>query len=114
MDRLESVKLASGNLILAVLARQSPPLLEHCVRVVGDGRHGLQHIPVLDDLAIHIKAEDIDPRGFLPSPVKVTHMYKRKVAINRDAFHLAGNALGLLDVTHDAVWSIRKKWIVLD
>src|SRR5271169_6741519 len=103
MNRLESLKRASGIVIPAILACQSPLLLEHCVGVVGDGRDGLQHIPVLDDLAIHIKAEDIDTSGFLPSPVKVTHMYKREVAINRDAFHLAGNALGLLDVTHDAV-----------
>jgi hypothetical protein len=41
-------------------------------------------------------------------------MDKGKVAIDGDAFYLAGNAPGLLDVAHNAVEPIRKKRIVLN
>jgi hypothetical protein len=39
--------------------------LEHRVRILRGGRHRLQHIPVLDDLAIGIEAEDIYACGLL-------------------------------------------------
>ncbi len=51
-------------------------LSEHRVGVVRGGRHRLQHIPVLNDLAIGIEAEDVDAGGFLTAPVQVTHVYK--------------------------------------
>jgi hypothetical protein len=91
-----------------------PCLSEHRVGVIGGGRHGLQYIPVLDDLAIGVEAKYVDTSGFPASPIQVTHMYKGEVAINGDAFHLAPNAAGLLDVAHDAVEAIRKQGIVLD
>ena len=40
-DGSATENLLFGILIPAILACQSPPLLEHCVGVVGDGRHGL-------------------------------------------------------------------------
>jgi hypothetical protein len=55
----------------AIHACQSPPLLEHCVGVVGDGRDGLQHIPVLDDLAINIEAENVNASDFLAKQIQV-------------------------------------------
>ena len=45
---------------------------------------------MLNDLAIGIEPEDIDSGGFLTAPVQVTHMDKGKVAIDGDAFYLAG------------------------
>jgi len=45
---------------------------------------------VLDDLAINIEAEDVDTSGLLTSPVQATHMDKGHIAIDGDAFHLAG------------------------
>src|SRR5208282_499231 len=91
-----------------------PRLLEHRVAVVRGGRYRLQHIPVLDHLAVSVEAEDVDTRGFLASPVQVTHVYKGEVAIDGDAFDLAGYAPGLLDVTEDGIEPIREKWIVLN
>ena len=74
----------------------------------------LQHVPVLDDLAVRVEAEDVDTRGFLASPVQVTHVYKGQIAIDGDAFDIAEYALGLFDVAHDGVEPIREKRVVLD
>jgi hypothetical protein len=69
---------------------------------------------VLDDLALGVEAEDVDACGFLASPVQVTHVYKGQIAIDGDAFDLAGYAPGLLDVAHDGIEPIREKRVVLD
>ena len=74
----------------------------------------MQHVPVLDHLAVHVEAKDVDTRGFLASPVQVTYMYKGQIAIDGDAFDLAGYAPGLLDVAHDGLEAIREKRVVLD
>src|SRR5439155_12861127 len=83
--------------------------LEHRVGVIGGGRHGLQHIPMLDNLTVGIEAEDIDTSSFLTSPVQIAHLYKGQIAINGDTFYFAGNAPSLLNVVHDVVEPIRKK-----
>ena len=57
-------------------------LLEAAARV--------QHIPVLDDLAIDTEAEDIDISGFLTSPVQIAHVHKGEIAIDGDAFTSQG------------------------
>ncbi|ANB76942.1 hypothetical protein [Paraburkholderia phytofirmans] len=44
----------------------------------------------------------------------VAHVHKSKIAIYRNAFNLAWNAPGLLDVAQDAVEPIWKKRIVLN
>src|SRR5260370_233357 len=59
-----------------------------------------------------VEAEDVDTRGFLASPVQVTHVYKGHIAIDGDAFDLAGYAPGLLDVAHDGIEPIREKGVV--
>jgi hypothetical protein len=41
-------------------------------------------------------------------------VYKGQIAIDGDAFDLAGYAPGLLDVAHDAIEPIREKWVLLD
>ena len=66
------------------------------------------------DLAVDIEAEDIDAGSFLTEQVQVSRVHKSEIAVDGDAFHLAGNAPGLLDVAHDTVEPIRKKRIVLD
>src|ERR1700732_3015554 len=88
--------------------------LKHRIGVVGGGWHRLQHVPVLDDIAVGVEAEDVDTRGFLASPVQVTHVYKGQIAIDGDAFDLAGYAPGQLDVAHDGIEPIREKRVVLD
>ena len=70
---------------------------KHRVGILGGGWHGLQHIPVLDYLAIGIEAEDIDAGCFLTKQVQVARMDKGQVAINGDAFHLVANAASLLE-----------------
>src|SRR5580692_12147236 len=75
--------------------------LEHRVGVVRGGRYRLQHVPVLNDLAVSVETEDVDTGGFLASPVQVTHVYKSQIAIDGHAFDLAWYAPGLLDVAHD-------------
>ena len=87
---------------------------EHRVGIFGGGRHGLQHIPVLDDFAVGIETKDIDAGGFLTKQVQVARMDKRQVAINGDAFYLVANASSLLEKAHDAVEPIRNQRIVLD
>ena len=69
---------------------------------------------MFNDFAVRVEAEDVDTRGFLASPVEVTHVYKGQIAFHGNAFHLAGYAPGLFYVTHDAVESIREKRVVLD
>ena len=64
---------------------------------------------MLDHLAVRVKAEDINTRGFLPSPLKITHVYKGQIAIDGDAFDLTGYAPSLLDVAYDSIESIREK-----
>src|SRR5712664_2914389 len=88
--------------------------LEHGVGVLRGGWNRLQHVPVLDHLAVRVDAEDIDTRGFLACPVEVTYVYKGQIAIDSDAFDLAGYASGLLDVAYDGIEPIREKRIVLD
>src|SRR6266404_407657 len=88
--------------------------LEHCVGVVRGGCHRLQHVPVLDHLAVRVETEDIDTRGFLAGPVQVTYVYKGQIAIDGEAFDLAGYASRLLDVAHDGIEPIREKRVVLD
>src|SRR5260221_10168144 len=53
-------------------------------------------------------------RGFLASPVQVAHVYKSQMAVDGDAFDLAGYAPGLLDVAHDGIEPIREKRVVLE
>src|SRR5208282_2253981 len=91
-----------------------PRLLEHRVAVVRGSWYRLQHIPVLDHLAVSVEAEDVDACGFLAPPVQVTHVHKGEVAIDRDAFDFAGYAPGLLNVTDDGIETIREKWVVLN
>ena len=74
----------------------------------------MQYIPVLDHLAVSVKAENVDTRGFMAAPVQVAHVYKRQVAIDGDTFDLARDAPGLLDVTHDGIETVREKRVVLD
>ena len=69
---------------------------------------------MLDDLAVGVEAEDVDTRGFLASQVQVTHGYKSQIAIDGDAFDLAGYAPGPLDVAHDGIGYILEKRVVLD
>jgi hypothetical protein len=69
---------------------------------------------MLDDLAIGVKAEDVNSSGLLAGPVQIAHMYERQIPIDGNTFHLTGNAAGLLDVGHDAVESIREERIVLN
>jgi hypothetical protein len=88
--------------------------LEHRVGVVRGGRYRLQHVPVLNDLAVSVETEDVDTGGFLASPVQVTHVYKSQIAIDGDAFDLARYAPGLLDVAHDGLEPIREKRVVLN
>jgi hypothetical protein len=93
---------------------QDPYCLEHRVAVVRRGWHRLQHIPVLDHLAVSVEAEDVDARGFVASPVQVTHVHKGEVAIDGDAFDLAGYSPDLLDITHDDIEPVREKRVVLN
>ena len=74
----------------------------------------MQHIPMLDHLAVSVEAENVDSRSFLASPVQVTYVYKGQVAIDGDAFDLARYAPRLLDVTHDGIEPIREKRVVLN
>jgi hypothetical protein len=55
----------------------APVYLEHRVAVFRYSRHGLQHIPVLYNLAVGIKAKDIDACGFPPAEVQIARMHKR-------------------------------------
>jgi len=64
--------------------------------------------------AVRVEAEDVDTRGFLASPVQVPHVDEGQVAIDGDAFDLAGGAAGLFDVPQDRIEPIREKWVVLD
>ena len=69
---------------------------------------------MLDNFAILVEAEDVNIRGFLASPVQVAHVYKSQIAVDGDAFDLAGYAPGLLDVAHDGIEPIREKRVVLE
>ena len=69
---------------------------------------------MLNDFAVGVEAEDVDTRGFLASPVQVTHVYKGQIAIDGDAFDLAGCAPGLLSIAHNGIEPIREKRVVLD
>jgi hypothetical protein len=74
----------------------------------------LQNIPLFDDLAVGIEAENINASRFMASQVQVTHMHEGQIAIDADALHLAGNAPHLLDVAAYAVGPVWKEGIVLD
>ncbi len=91
------------------LGRFQLPLvyLEHRVAVVRYSRHGLQHIPVLYNLAVGIKAKDIDACGFPTGEVQVARMYKRQIAVDRDTLDLAWKTTGLLDEGDDRVDAVR-------
>ncbi len=69
-------------------------LSEHSVRVVGGSGHWLQHIPVLDSLAIVIEAEDVDSSRFLATPIQIAHMHKGEISIYRYALDLAWDGRG--------------------
>lgn len=69
---------------------------------------------MLDDFTVRVEAEDVYTRGFPASPLQVTDVYKGQIAIDADAFDLAGYASGLLDVAHDGIEPIREKRVVLD
>jgi len=74
----------------------------------------LQHIPVLDDLAINIEAENVNASDFVAKQIQVAHMNECQVAVDRDPFYLAGNAPHLLEKAHDAVDPVLNQRIVLD
>src|ERR1700722_20793420 len=93
----------------ALITSFSGGFLEHRVGVVRGRWYGLQHVPVLDNFAVLVEAEDVNTRGFLASPVKVAHVYKSQIAVDGDSFDLAGYAPGLLDVAHDGSKPIRGK-----
>ena len=50
---------------------------------------------MLHDLAGVVEAEDVHARTLFSAPVQLTHMDERKVAVNRHALDLAGQAAGL-------------------
>jgi hypothetical protein len=88
--------------------------LEHRIGVVRGGWYRLQHVPVLDNFAVLVEAEDVNTRGFLASPVQVAHVYESQIAIDGDAFDLAGYAPGLRDVARDGSEPIREERVVLE
>src|SRR5258705_12007448 len=98
------------------LGRVQLPLvyLEHRVAVVRYGRHRLQHIPVLYNLAVGIKAKDIDACGFPTGEVQIARMHKRQIAVDRDTLDLAWKTTRLLDEGDDPVDAVRQLWVVLD
>ena len=69
---------------------------------------------MLEDLARIIEAEDVDASSLPTEQVQVSHVHKSEIAVDGDAFHLAGNAAGLLEKGHDAVDPIGHQRIVLD
>src|SRR5277367_4743938 len=87
---------------------------EHGVVVLGLDRNRLQHVPVLDDFAVVIEAEDVDAGRFLPKEAQVTHVDKGQVAVDRDALDLVGHPSGLFEECHDALDAIGHQRIVLD
>jgi hypothetical protein len=69
---------------------------------------------VFENFAVGIEAEDIDTGGFLTKQAQVTHMDKGQVAIDSDAFYLAGDAPGLVEEVHHTVNAIGDERVVLD
>src|SRR5271170_7505483 len=61
---------------------------EHRVVVLGGSWHGLQHIPVLDDLAINIEAENVNASDLLAKQIQVAHMNECQVVVDCDPFYL--------------------------
>jgi hypothetical protein len=74
----------------------------HSVRISGGCGHWLQHIPVLDNLAIVIEAEDVDSSGFLATPIQIAHVHKGEISIYLYALDLAWDAPRLFDIGHRA------------
>src|SRR5882757_8978835 len=87
---------------------------EHRVRVVGSIGHGLEDVPVLDELAVRVEAKDVDPRGLLARPIQVAHVHERQIALNRHPFDLARNALGLPDKADKLLGAVREERVVLN
>jgi hypothetical protein len=69
--------ISPGSLQSSVPLSAALVYLEHRVAVVRYSRHGLQHIPVLYNLAVGIKAKDIDACGFPTGEVQIARMRKR-------------------------------------
>jgi hypothetical protein len=69
---------------------------------------------MLDNLALGIKAEDIDARGFVTKQIQVAHMDKGQVVVNGDPLHLVANAANLLEKAHNAVEPVWNERIVLN
>ena len=48
---------------------------------------------MFNDFAVRVEAEDVDTRGFLASPVEVTHVYKGQIAFDGNAVGSPGTEL---------------------
>jgi len=87
---------------------------EHGIAVRGSFRNGLQHVPMLNDLAFVVEAEDVHARVFLAAPVQIPHMDERQVSVNRHALDLARQATGLFEIADQWLRAIREQRVVLD
>ena len=56
----------------------------------------MKDIPMLDDLAFAVEAKDVNASSFLAGPIQIPHVYKGKIPVDGNTFHLAWNAACLM------------------